>query len=245
MSAGAVVAQTRLRLAVNRYRAAPHPQALEGAFAAAAVLLHMMRAPDQPPGRPDLEWVRGLTRSLPELDELLSLAAGEAGRSLHAGTTVLWRTLGLQSPAPGWTDAEVQTARLVIACACAAGPGSVVGTETETGAGTVAAGDRLGASLRMLAARRLAARLCDELAADEEALIRALADRYASVRHRCAPRTAWRSRGLAELLRDDDGVRGAVTGALERWIAGGGRLPALAAQLEAAIVHARTPARLA
>ncbi|HZE03895.1 MAG TPA: hypothetical protein VE127_01655, partial [Solirubrobacteraceae bacterium] len=65
------------------------------------------------------------------------------------------------------------------------------------------------------------------------------------VRHRCARRTAWRSLGLSELLRDDEVARSAVTRRLERWVADGGLVATLPAELEAAIVHARTPARFA
>ncbi|HEY6526570.1 MAG TPA: hypothetical protein VIY10_22480, partial [Solirubrobacteraceae bacterium] len=70
-------------------------------------------------------------------------------------------------------------------------------------------------------------------------------DRYESVRHRCARRTTWRSLGLSDLLRGDELSRTAVTRRLERWMADGGLLPTLAGELEAAIVHARTPARFA
>lgn len=104
---------------------------------------------------------------------------------------------------------------------------------------------RLQAGLRSLAAARFAELLGQELADSEEAWTRALAGRYDSVRHRCAPRTTRRSRGLSELLQSDEHAREAVVAGLERWLATGARLGVLADVLEAAVVHARTPARLA
>jgi hypothetical protein len=50
---------------------------------------------------------------------------------------------------------------------------------------------------------------------------------------------------LAELIRTDDSARSAVTVRLERWIAGGGQPATLAGELEAALVHSRTPSRFA
>ncbi len=65
------------------------------------------------------------------------------------------------------------------------------------------------------------------------------------MRHRYARRTTWRDRGLADLLACDEATHSAVRRRLERWLTEGGRLPALAAELEAALVHERTPARFA
>lgn len=220
----------RLREALARYRARAVPAELEGGFAAATAIVTALNGPGVA-ARADLEEMRGLARALPEFGELLSSAAGEAERLVFAGTAELWGALGLRSAAPAWTSAEWETARMVFACAC-----------TPAAQTTPA---RLQAGLRSLAAGRFAELLGQELAQSEEAWTRALADRYESLRHRCAPRTTWGSRGLSELLRADESARRAVVARLERWLADGARLGALAAELEAAVVHARTPARIA
>lgn len=220
----------RLREALARYRARSVPAELEGGFAAAtAIVTTLSRSAGS--ARADLEEMRGLARALPEFGELLSSAAGEAERLVFAGTAELWSALGLRSAAPGWTSAEWETARMVFACAC------TPAAQTNRA--------RLQTGLRSLAAGRFAELLGQELADGEEAWIRALGDRYESLRHRCAPRTTWRSRGLSDLLLADESARLAVVTRLERWLAGGARLRALADELEAAVVHARTPARLA
>ena len=105
---------------------------------------------------------------------------------------------------------------------------------------------RLRSGLRSLAAARIGQMLAAELTAGEDVWPIALGDRYGSVRHRCAPRTTWRSRGLSDLLRIDLGHPpggGDATGAMadRRRATSIG----LAAELEAALVHARTPARFA
>jgi hypothetical protein len=220
----------RLREALARYRARSAPAELEGGFAAATAIVSSLNG-TAGSARADLEEMRALSRALPEFGELLSSAAGEAERLVFAGTAQLWGALGLRSAAPAWTSAEWETARMVFACAC-----------TPAAQSNPA---RLQAGLRSLAAARFAELLAQELAESEEAWTRALAGRYESVRHRCAPRTTWRSRGLSELLGADEGARQAVVLRLERWLAAGARLGALADELEAAVVHARTPARLA
>jgi hypothetical protein len=217
----------RLRQALGRYRARSVPAELEGGFAAATAIISALNGS----ARADLEEMRGLARALPEFGELLSAAAGEAERLVLVGTAELWSALGLRSRAPGWTSAEWATARMIFACACT--------PAARTNPARVQSG------LRSLAAGRFAELLGQELADSEDAWIRALGDRYESLRHRCAPRTAWRSRGLSELLLADERTRRAVVQRLERWLAGGARLHALAGELEAAVVHARTPARLA
>jgi len=220
----------RLRDALARYRARSAPAELEGGFAAATAIVSALNGP-RGSARADLEEMRALARALPEFGELLSSAAGEAQRLVFAGTAELWGALGLRSATPAWTSAEWETARMVFACAC------TPAAQTNPA--------RLQAGLRSLAAARFAELLGQELADSEEAWTRALADRYESVRHRCAPRTARRSRGLSELLRSDERARQAVVARLERWLTAGARLGALADELEAAVVHARTPARLA
>ncbi|MGA9857416.1 MAG: hypothetical protein WBQ18_06095 [Solirubrobacteraceae bacterium] len=219
-----------LRVAMSLYRSQRHAAQLEGAFAAAVALVGTVMEPRHA-GRPDLEQMRELAAVLPEFGELVSAAAAEAERAVCTGTAGLWRTLGLRSAAPAWTPAEREAARMVFACACAP-------AQQNSPA-------RLQGGLRALAAARFADQLSRELAESEDAWTRALGDRYESVRHRCARRTTWRSLGLSELVRTDEPSRRAVTQRLERWIAAGGLLPALASELEAALVHARTPARFA
>jgi hypothetical protein len=218
-----------LRSSLARYRTTAAPAELSGAFpAAGAMIATMVTSVD---GRPELEQLRRLADTLPEFGELLSTAAGEAERAVCAGTAGVWRTLGLRSTAPSWTASERDAARMVFACACAPAM-RMDPVRFQTG-------------LRAVAAPRFAALLCRELAESEEAWTRALGDRYESVRHRCARRTTWRSLGLTDLLRGDEISRKAVTVRLERWMADGGALGTLAGELEAAIVHARTPARFA
>lgn len=219
----------RLREALARYRARSVPAELEGGFAAATALVTTLNG-SAVSARADLEDMRRLSRALPEFGELLSSAAGEAERLVFAGTAELWSALGLRSVAPAWTAAEWETARMVFACAC------TPAAQTNP--------VRLQTGLRSLAAGRFAELLGQELADSEDAWIRGLGDRYESVRHRCAPRTTRRSRGLSELLLSDERVRVAVVSRLERWLTGGARLSALADELEAAVVHVRTPARL-
>ncbi|MGZ4175769.1 MAG: hypothetical protein ACXVSE_09550 [Solirubrobacteraceae bacterium] len=219
----------QLRTALGRYRATGSAAELSGAFPAAGGVIGTLQVPAG--GRPDLEQLRRLAETLPEFGELLSSAAGEAERVVCAGTIGVWRRLGLRSAAPTWTPGERDAARMVFACACAPSvPMDPV---------------RFQAGLRTLAAPRFADLLCRELAQSEDAWTRALGDRYESVRHRCARRTTWRSLGLSDLLRGDEISRAAVTRRLERWVADGGLVATLAAELEAAIVHARTPARFA
>ncbi|HEY1566468.1 MAG TPA: hypothetical protein VGF68_05600 [Solirubrobacteraceae bacterium] len=218
-----------LRAALARYRTSAAPTELSGAFpAAGAVIGAMVSTVD---GRPELEQLRRLADTLPEFGELLSAAAGEAERVVCTGTVTVWQTLGLRSTAPSWSATERDAARMVFACACA--PAMRMDPV------------RFQAGLRAVAAPRFATLLCRELAESEEAWTRALGDRYDSVRHRCARRTTWRSLGLSDLLRGDERSRQAVTRRLERWMGDGGLLPTLAGELEAAIVHARTPARFA
>jgi hypothetical protein len=219
-----------LRAALARHAETGDPAELERGFAAAGALIGAM--PGAEPGaRPDLEALRRLADGLPEFAELLCTAADASSAAVAAAGARLWAALDLRSPAPAWTDSEHQAARTVFACAC--GPGARQGA------------DWLPASLRRISAGRIAELLCRELSAHEAVWLRALGDRYGSLRHRCAPRTMFRSRGLAELLRDDPDCLAAVRARIERWVTAGADLPTLAGELEAAVVHARTPARLA
>ncbi len=220
----------QLHEALTLYSAGASPESLEPAFAAAVELMARV-ATVRPGGRPDLAEMRRLADTLPEFGTFLSYAADEAGRMVAAGTAELWRTLHLASAPPAWTTGEHEAARMLFACAVAPFQD--------------AAATRLRAGLRSLAAARIARALATELATAEEPWVAALADRYASVRHRCAPRTAWRSRGLSDLLKIDPTSRQAVAHRMEQWLIAGGDPASLSGELEAALVHARTPARFA
>jgi hypothetical protein len=220
----------QLRDALARIGAGAQADGLQSAFAAAGALVASVTSV-RSTGRPDLEEMRRLATALPEFGAFLSCAADEADRIVAAGTAVLWRALGLRSAPPVWTPEERDAARMLFACAC------VPVQETNPA--------RLRGGLRSLAAGRIAQRLAAELSAGEEVWVIALSERYDSVRHRCAPRTTWRSRGLSDLLRADETSRRAVALRLEHWLAAGGDMVALPAELEAALVHARTPARFA
>ena len=148
---------------------------------------------------------------------------------MRAGSRALWAVLDLHSEPPGWEPAERRAAEL--ACACALAPG--------------VSAQRLRSGLTKLASERWAALLLHELASGEGVWVRALGERYPSVRHRCAPRTRWRDVGLAALVRGDGRSRQVLGPALSAWLSEGGDLHDLSATLEAALVHARTPARLA
>lgn len=229
LSPAAVAHVHRLRVALISYGRRGGPGDMETAFAAARGLVAASGAPAG--DRPDLETLRRLASAVPEFDAFLSAAADEADRLVRTAAESLWTQLGLHSGAPRWNAAERETARMLFACACAPG-------HQDNPA-------RLRSGLRTVGSGRFAARLSAELAAREEPWMHALGERYRSVRHRCAPRTTWRSRGLSELVRGDERARVAVTTRLERWLAGGGAAASLGAELEAALVHARTPPRFA
>jgi hypothetical protein len=220
----------QLRDALAQHAAGASPEALESAFAAAgAVVARVASVPSG--GRPDLDEMRRLSEAIPEFGAFLSCAADEAARVVAAGTAGVWRALGLTSSPPAWTAGEHDAARMLLACALA--------PSREANPA------RLRTGLRSLAAARVARALATELTAAEPPWVSVLGGRYSSVRHRCAPRTTWRSRGLSDLLRVDEASRRAVAARLEQWLIGGGNLAGLAAELEAALVHARTPARFA
>lgn len=220
----------QLREGLIGYASGSAPDGLETAFAAAGAVVATVTSV-RPGDRPDLDELRRLAETLPEFGAFLSCAADEAGQIMAAGTAGVWRSLGLTSTPPAWTAGEHDAARMLFACAVA--PGRDANPA------------RLRSGLRSLAAARIGRALADELAAGEEPWVSALGDRYGSVRHRCAPRTAWRSRGLSDLLRIDEASRLAVATRLERWLIGGAGLEGIGAELEAALVHARTPARFA
>lgn len=222
-----------LRLSLERYRTRPAPDELDRAFAAGSALAAGLigTAGSGAGRRPALPEVRRLAERVPEFDTLLTVAADAAAAAAETAGAQLWAALGLESPPPVWTAAEREAARMAFGCACALAHNADPA--------------QLRRGLRALAAPRLAERLSDELAESEQAWIHALGDRYASVRHRCAPRTVRRSLGLTDLMRTDAACRTAVAERLEGWLGMGGRLPGLAAELEAALVHARTPPKFA
>jgi hypothetical protein len=219
-----------LRAALAAYRRSGDTLYLDAAFAAARSLIAAM--PWVGSGsRPELEELRWVTRTVPEFSELLSSAADEAESAISASLVQTWRALGLRRGPPGWTAPELEAARMLFACTCAAD--------------SSAPNERVPAGLRGLTAGRAALQLTRELAGDEQLWRRALGRRYDSVRHRYARRTTWRTRGLAELMRDSEPVQSAVNARLQRWLTHGARLGALAGELEAALVQERTPPRFA
>jgi hypothetical protein len=218
-----------LRAALASYEADRLPEDLDCAFAAARALIHALPSAGEH-DRPGAEELRWWARVVPEFGALLSTAAVEAERVMSSSLGEVWRALGLRSAPPSWNAVELEAARMLFACACAAAP---------------IRGQRVPAGLRGLAAARLATVLCAELGEDEQLWLRALGDRYESVRHRYARRTTWRNRGLSELVRRDEETRRAVSARLERWLVDGGRRAALAGELEATLVQVRTPATLA
>lgn len=219
-----------LRTALAAYRRSGDAVYLDLAFAAARGLIATLPWVGVRP-RPELEELRWVTRTVPEFSELLSSAADEAEIAISSGLLQTWRALGLRRGPPDWTRPEVESARVLFAWMCAAGPSAPT--------------ERVPAGLRGLTAVRAALQLTAELAADERLWKRALGQHYDSVRHRYARRTTWRNRGLADLVRDNGGVQRAVSARLERWLTEGARLPTLAGELEAALVHERTPVRFA
>jgi hypothetical protein len=219
-----------LRAALAAYRRSGDTVYLDSAFAAARGLIAALPWLGGRP-RPELEELRWLTRTVPEFSELLSSAADEAEIAISSTLMRTWHALGLRSGPPGWSKPEVESARMLFACMCAADPS--------------APAERVPAGLRGLTAVRAALQLTTELAANERLWERALGRRYDSVRHRYARRTTWRNRGLADLMRDSGGVQRAVSARLERWVIDGAQLGAVAGELEAALVHERTPPRFA
>jgi hypothetical protein len=223
-----------LRAALAGYRRSADLTFLDAAFAAAQGLIAGLPWLGSQ-ARPELEELRWVARTVPEFDELLTVAAGEAERAICTALLDAWVSLGLRAAQPGWTATELESARMLFACTCA------IPQPGEFAPGTAR---RIPTGLRSLAAGRMALALTGELARDEDLWRRTLGPRYDSVRHRYARRTTWRDRGLADLLSDEATHR-AVKRRLERWLTDGGRLPALSGELEAALVHERTPARFA
>ncbi len=97
--------------------------------------------------------------AVPEFNELLTIAAGEAERAISGSLLQAWTALGLRTGPPGWTAGELESARVLFACTCAAPQ------PAEFAPGTAR---RIPAGLRGLAAGRLALALTRELAGDEQ-----------------------------------------------------------------------------
>ena len=194
---GAALAE--LQAALARYRSRRGAAALEPGLAAARRLL----AETPGAGSLDAPGLRAFAEVCPAFAELITAAADEAGQAVATGHAELWTRLGLRGDPPVWTPAERDAARMVFARAC-----SPVAVPDP---GWVPTG------LRRLSAARLGRRLTVELAGAEAVWLKALGGRYGSLRHRCAPRTTFRSRGLADLLRDDESCPAAVAPPRGRW----------------------------
>ena len=231
VNAGVAVSVRSLRLALDRYEADRSARAMDVAFLAAARAVAEVRG-ERAQVAPELSELRSLFDELPDYERLVNVAVSETERSVEAAGARLWASFGLTGESPRWNDGERSRARLLVACACAPLDSHV--------------GEWLGPRLLTLAAERWAGLLVGELRrADEDMWRRVLGDRYESVWRRCAPRGRWRTRELAELIARDDDVAGAMQRRLSRWLAGGGHIERLPAEVEAAFVLRRTPDRLA
>ena len=220
-----------LHAAVLRYQQEHSPATLDQAFGAAAAAVAGLRG-NRAGETPSVDEVRALFERLPDFELLVSIAAGEAERAAAAAGARIWQWFGFPGAPPGWDEAELSRARLLVACACAPLDGR--------------GAQWLGPRLHRLAAGRWAGLLVEALGAvDEQWWQRALGERYESVRQRCAPRTTWRTRGLAVLAESDRRTRDTLQARLERWLAAGAELDRLPAELEASLVQSRTPPRVA
>jgi hypothetical protein len=220
-----------LRAAVAAYQHGGSLAELDQAFVAAAGAVATIRG-ERAGQPPSVEEVSELFARLPEFERLVAIAVGEADRSARDAGVRLWQSFGLRSEPPRWSDEERWRAALLVACACAPLTGHGRGWLRER--------------LLSLAAGRWAGLLVRELQASDEALWRrALGPRYESVQQRCAPRSSLRRLGLSDLLRSNPRATEALRQRLTRWLAAGGAFEQLPAELEAALVHGRTPARLA
>lgn len=220
-----------LRTALERYEAGPSGRTLDVAFAAAAAAVAEERG-ERASVPPEVGELRRLFERLPDYERLVEVAVSETERSVEAAGARLWAWFGLATEPPRWDEGERGRARLLVACACAPLDAHVR--------------EWLGPRLLRLAADRWAGVLVGELRrADEDLWRRVLGERYDSVWRRFAPRGRWRTRELADLLARDDGVAAAMERQLSRWLAAGGHVERLPAEVEAAFVHSRSPDRLA
>ena len=221
----AAIALIALKAALARHQATSSPAALDEAFAAAAQAVASLRGA-RAVDPLDTAEVRSLLARLPDLQRLVDVAVGEAQHSAHSGAVRLWAWFGLRSAPPTWNEAERDKARVLLAFASC---------ERHSP-------QQLRRRLLALASRRWASLLADELSVAGEELWRAaLAERYDSVRRRCAPRTRLRMRELCDLLGPGYRPRAALQERLAGWLAAGCDFRRLALELEAAIVQTRTP----
>lgn len=220
-----------LQAAVTRFEQTGASDALDAAFLAAGEAVARARGEraDLPA---DATEARDLLARLPEVARFVSVAVDEAARGADSAGERLWRELGLSSSPPRWEADERAAARVLVACSCGPfhrrGPAWLV------------------PRLLRLAAPRWASLLAEELRrSDESRWEHALGARYASVRRRYAPRTKWRTGGVAEVVAADERTLEALRNRLARWLIEGSDPATIAEELEAAIVSTRTPARLA
>ena len=229
--AGGIHPVVALRTALERYELARSPEALDGAFAAAARAVAERRG-ERAHDPPEVTELERLFDEIPEYEELVDVAVDETERSVETAGARLWEWFGLDSVPPSWNEGERSRARLLVACACAPLDEQVVGW--------------LGPRLLKLSADRWAALLTADLRrANEDLWRRVLAERYHSVWRRCAPRGRWRTGELADLLATDDATAAAMQRRLSRWLAEGADIARLPSELEAAFVQKRAPHRLA
>ena len=182
---------------------------------------------------PELSELRSLFDELPDYERLVNVAVSETERSVEAAGARLWAWFGLDTASRRAGTTESARGR-----ACWWRAPARRWTARRRMAWTAVAH-----SSRRNGGRAL---LVGELRrADEDMWRRVLGDRYESVWRRCAPRGRWRTRELADLIARDDDVAGAMQRRLSRWLAGGGHIERLPAEVEAAFVHSRTPDRLA
>jgi hypothetical protein len=220
-----------LHAAVLRHQSEGSPASLDQAFAAAGAAVARLRG-ERAGVPPEVDEVRRLFDRLPDFERLVVVAAGQAERAAAAAGVRIWDWFEFAGPPPAWDEAELARARLLVACACAPLDGR---------------GEQwLGPRLRRLAAARWAELIVEHLGdVGEQWWREALGERYESVRRRCAPRTTWRTRGLAVLAASDERTRAVLRARLERWLAAGGEIERLPGELEASLVQARTPPRVA
>ena len=124
--AGEIQPVPALRAALDRYKQAGSPAALDAAFAAAARAVAERRGEraDEPPDVTELE---RLFEELPDY-ERAGERRGRPDRALgrvRRRPAVGW--FGLETTPPTWNEGERSRARLLVACACAPLDEQVVG----------------------------------------------------------------------------------------------------------------------
>ena len=222
-----------MRLALEVFEETGDQQALDRAVAAALEAVQILRQLDSV-HCPDAGEVSWLTFVLPDLRDLARVLVSQAEDAAQTYLDSLWRTLALGTAPPAWGEAERTTAQTLVVFALFSPGGSGLSTPS--------------ASLHRMSAERWAAALVNGFGAGEERpWRRALGERYASVRHRCAPggRFRARSRRLSELLPDENGLGPALRDRLSGWVRSGADPAALGTGFEAAVVHHRTASEYA